>query len=159
MNMEKTNVMRELDVAHISYTPHYYPVDEDHLDGMHVAMSLHKDPQRIFKTLVCIDPKNSIAVFCIPVNCEMDLKKAAKAAHFKSISLLPLAKLTSVTGYIRGGCSPIGMKKHYPTYIDETAILFDTIMVSAGKRGVQIELNPDDLTTFIHGSYHDLVQD
>ena len=159
MNMEKTNVMRELEVAHIPYIPHYYPVDEDHLDGMHVAASLNENPEQIFKTLVCIDPKNNIAVFCIPVNCEMDLKKAAKAAHFKSISLLPLMKLTSITGYIRGGCSPIGMKKRFPTYIDETAILFHTIMVSGGKRGVQVELDPNDLITFIDGSYHDLVQD
>lgn len=151
--------MRELEHASIPYKAHYYPVDEDHLDGMHVANALNQDPQQVFKTLVCIDPKNQIAVFCIPVNSEMDLKKAAKAAHFKSITLLTLNRLTALTGYIRGGCSPIGMKKHYPTYIDETAQLFDTIMVSAGKRGIQIELDPNDLTTFIHGQYVDLVQD
>lgn len=159
MNMDKTNVMRELDKANIPYIPHFYEVDEQHLDGMHVATSLNEDPEQIFKTLVCSDPHHTIIVCCIPVNCEMDLKKAAKAASLKSIELLPLAKLTATTGYIRGGCSPIGMKKSFPTYIDETAQCFDTIMVSAGRRGTQIELSPDDLIRFIHGTYAPLCRE
>ena len=154
--MEKTNVMRLLDVAGITYTPHEY--DPETVDGMEVAKCLGEDPDCVFKTLICENQAHEYFVFDIPVNRELNLKKAAKACHSKSIELIPLKKLLPLTGYVHGGCSPIGLKKPFPVYIDETAQLFDTMFISAGKRGYQAELSPFDLQDYVHGTFVDLIQ-
>lgn len=154
--MVKTNVMRLLDQAKLSYTTKEYEVDEQDLSGEHVAKQVGMASEQVFKTLVARGDKNKIFVFCIPVNAELNLKRAAALVLEKKIEMVPVKELLSLTGYIRGGCSPIGMKKKYPTYIDETAQLFDTIAVSAGVRGCQIVVNPDDLTAYIEGVYGDL---
>ncbi|MFV0344073.1 MAG: Cys-tRNA(Pro) deacylase [Anaerocolumna sp.] len=154
--MVKTNVMRLLDQGKINYTTKEYEVDEQDLSGEHVAMQVGMDPEQVYKTLVARGDKNKIFVFCIPVNGELNLKKAAALVQEKKIEMVHVKELLSLTGYIRGGCSPIGMKKRYPTYIDETAQLFDTIAVSAGVRGCQIVLNPEELKTYIEGNYADL---
>lgn len=154
--MVKTNVMRLLDQAKLSYTTKEYEVDEQDLSGEHVAKQVGMASEQVFKTLVARGDKNKIFVFCIPVNAELNLKRAAALVLEKKIEMVPVKELLSLTGYIRGGCSPIGMKKKYPTYIDETAQLFDTIAVSAGARGCQIVVNPDDLTAYIEGVYGDL---
>lgn len=154
--MVKTNVMRLLDQAKLSYSTKEYEVNEDDLSGEHVAKQVGMAFEQVFKTLVARGDKNKIFVFCIPVNGELNLKKAAALVSEKKIEMVPVKELLSLTGYIRGGCSPIGMKKKYPTYIDETAQLFDTIAVSAGVRGCQIVINPDELTSYIGGSYADL---
>ena len=134
-----------------------YEVEEGQYDGNLVAQKLHLDPDNVFKTLVCLDDKGGHIVCCIPVNQELDLKKAARASRRKRVEMLPLKELLPLTGYVRGGCSPIGMKKPFPTYIDETAQLFDAISVSAGKRGEQIILNADDLCRLTDAVYADLV--
>lgn len=152
----KTNAMRILDNSNISYNIHTYEVDEDHISGLDVAKQLHEDPNRLFKTIVCVGKSKNFFVFCIPVNQELDLKKCAKAVNEKNIELLPLKELTKTTGYIRGGCSPLGMKKLFKTTIDETAILFDTIIFSGGKRGVQIECNPNDLANVVKADFYDI---
>ena len=134
----KTNAVRLVMQAGIHCREAFYEYDENDLNGNHAAIAIGFPPESVFKTLVARGPKTGINVFCIPVCCELDLKKAAKAAGDKSIEMLPLKELLSVTGYVRGGCSPIGMKKKYPTYIDETCQLFDEIAVSAGERGHQM---------------------
>ena len=153
--MDKTNVMRLLDVAGIPYKKHEY--DEEAVDGMEVARLLGENPECVFKTLVCENPKHEHFVFDVPVNAELDLKKAAKACGSKSIDLIPLKELLPLTGYIHGGCSPIGLKKAFPVYIDETAQLFDAIYVSGGKRGLQVELSPFDLCDYVHGTFVDIL--
>ena len=153
--MEKTNVHRLLDASHISYFAHFYNAEVT--DGEEVARLVDADPNRVFKTLVTEDPNHHYYVFCIPVNAHLDLKKAAKAAHAKSISMILQKNLLPLTGYIHGGCSPIGMKKAFPTFIEETAQLFDTIMVSAGKRGCQVELSPIDLAQYASATFVDLI--
>ncbi|GHV02330.1 Cys-tRNA(Pro)/Cys-tRNA(Cys) deacylase [Spirochaetia bacterium] len=147
-NMTKTNVLRLLDAAGISYTVKEYPVDESDLSGVHAAALLGMSAEQIFKTLVLRGASGAYAVCCIPCAEELDLKKIARAAGEKSIDLIPVKELQPLTGYIRGGCSPIGMKKQLPTFIDETAELFDTIGVSAGMRGMQVILAPADLVRF-----------
>lgn len=147
--MNKTNVMRLLEQAGIQYKAGEYEYDEDDLSGVHAAKALNMDPNMMFKTLVARGDKNGIMVFCIPVAEELDLKKAAKAANDKKIELVHVKELLGLTGYIRGGCSPIGMKKKYPTYIEETALLFDEISVSAGARGCQVMLNPEELIEYV----------
>lgn len=147
--MNKTNVMRLLEQAGIQYKAEEYEYDEDDLSGVHAAKVLGIDPDMMFKTLVARGDKNGIMVFCIPVAEELDLKKAAKAANDKKIELVHVKELLGLTGYIRGGCSPIGMKKKYPTYIEETALLFDEISVSAGTRGCQVMLNPEELIEYV----------
>lgn len=154
---EKTNVMRMLDVAKISYQIMEYQVDEQDLSGVHVARSLGQDPERVFKTLVLKGERTPYLVCCIPVAEELDLKKTAQIAGEKKIEMIPMKELLPVTGYIRGGCSPIGMKKKFPAYIEETAVLFDTIAVSAGVRGVQILIRPEDLADYIDGRFAALV--
>ena len=154
----KTNAMRLLDTAHIKYTPLEYEVDENDLSGMHISRELNMNPDMMFKTLVGRGEKLGIVVFCIPVSCEIDLKKAAVAAGDKRIELLPVKELLATTGYIRGGCSPVGMKKKYPTYIDETAILYDEIYVSAGVRGQMMRLSPDALLEFVDAKYAELTR-
>ena len=156
-NRSKTNVMRIVEAQGVSYRSMSYEVEEGQYDGNLVAQKLHLDPDSVFKTLVCVDDKGGHIVCCIPVNQELDLKKAARASERKRVEMLPLKELLPLTGYVRGGCSPIGMKKPFPTYIDETAQLFDAISVSAGKRSEQIILNADDLCRLTDAVYADLV--
>jgi len=153
----KTNAMRILDSMNIEYDYITYECEDGKIDGVSVAHKTGQNPETVFKTLVSIGHSKELYVFCIPVEYELDLKKAAKASNEKNIELLPLKELTKNTGYIRGGCSPIGMKKHYKTYIDETALLNDKILVSAGCLGVQIVLNPDDLIKASDAKYEDLI--
>lgn len=157
--MHKTNVMRMLDKAKITYTVKEYEVDESDLSGIHVAESVGMDTDMVFKTLVAKGDKTGFCVFCIPCAEELDLKKAAKVSGNKRVELLPLKDLLPTTGYIRGGCSPIGMKKQFPTFINETAMLFYEIAISGGMRGVQVILSPDTLNDFIGSSYADLTVD
>ena len=141
---EKTNVMRVLEQAGIPYTAHFYPADGP-IDGVSVAAFLGQDPEQVFKTLVTKAASGNYYVFDIPVAENLDLKKAAKAVGEKSIAMIPQKDLLPLTGYIHGGCSPVGMKKQFPTVFHETVVLFDTICVSAGKIGAQVELSPEDL--------------
>ena len=143
--MIKTNAMRILESAGISYTPHTYQSDDGLIDGVSVAKKLGIEVEQVFKTLVTVAKSGSYYVFDIPVNAELNLKKAAAAVGEKSVEMIAVKDINKVTGYIRGGCSPIGMKKEYKTVIDETAILFDTICISAGKIGYQVEVAPADL--------------
>ncbi|MBE6561645.1 MAG: Cys-tRNA(Pro) deacylase [Ruminococcaceae bacterium] len=156
--MTKTNAMRRLEEAGIPFSVESYPVDEEDLSGVHTAEILHiEDPGCMFKTLVTRG-KGGYFVFCIPVAQELDLKKCASAAGEKSVEMIHVKEMLPLTGYIRGGCSPIGMKKAFPTYVDETAILYDEIYVSAGQRGLQLKLNPDQLVEFIGAKYADLTR-
>ncbi len=134
----KTNAVRLVEQHGFVCKEIFYDYDESDLSGHHVAKTTGLPAEQVFKTLVAKGPRTGIHVFCIPVCCELDLKKAAKVAGDKSIELLPLKDLLSTTGYIRGGCSPIGMKRKFPTYLDETCILYDEIAVSAGERGHQM---------------------
>lgn len=134
----KTNAVRIVTQAGYSCNEAFYEYDESDLNGNHAAKAIGFPPEQVFKTLVAKGPRTGIHVFCIPVCCELDLKKAAKAAGDKSIELLPVKDLLGATGYIRGGCSPVGMRKKYPTHLDETCILYDVIAVSAGERGHQM---------------------
>ncbi len=142
--IEKTNVMRLLDQAGIEYKEHCY-VDTDAVSGTEVAKVLGQNPEHVFKTLVTVGYRGDHYVFAVPVNCELNLKKAAAAVSEKSIEMIKQKELLPLTGYIHGGCSPVGMKKQFVTVVDETAELFDTIMVSGGKIGYQVELSPYDL--------------
>jgi Cys-tRNA(Pro)/Cys-tRNA(Cys) deacylase len=145
---KKTNAMRILDKAGIDYTYEEYEYDENDLDGHHVAEFLGIPYEEVFKTLTCVSDKGEYLVFCISVDDEIDLKKAAVLAGVKRVDMIHVKDLLNVTGYIRGGCSPIGMKKQYRTFIDEMAELIDNICVSAGQRGVQLRLKPQDLISF-----------
>ena len=153
---KKTNAVRLVEQAKIPCREHFYEYDENDLNGMHAAEALSRDPEEVFKTLVARGAKTGINVFCIPVCCELDLKKAAKAAGDKNMELIPVKELLSLTGYIRGGCSPVGMKKKYPTYFDETCELYDTIAVSAGERGHQMVLPPLALAGLVEATLADL---
>jgi len=155
---QKTNAMRLLDAAGISYEMASYAYDESDLSGVHAAAELGVPPETVFKTLVTRTPKNEYYVFVIPVAESLDLKKAAKAAGAKSIEMIHVKEILDLTGYVRGGCSPIGMKKAFPTFIDETASLFDKIYFSAGKRGQQIILEPDKLLEVTDAEYADLTK-
>ena len=156
--MTITNVMRLLKQANIPFETGEYEVDESDLSGVHAAHMLGVDPDCVFKTLVAKAEKKGIHVFCIPVAQELDLKKCAAAAGEKKIEMIHVKDLLGLTGYVRGGCSPIGMKKKYPTTIDETAILFDKIYVSAGMRGEQVILNPETLAEFIGADFADVTK-
>lgn len=145
---EKTNVMRVLEQKKISFVPHYYE-DTGAVSGMEVAQVLGEEPDRVFKTLVCVAPSKKYYVFMVPVNCELNLKKAAKAAGEKSIEMIKAKELLGLTGYIHGGCSPIGMKKLFVTFIHESASNYETIMYSAGKIGYQVETAPGDISKVI----------
>ncbi len=155
--MIRTNVMRLLDAAGIAYRTAEYDYDEQDLSGMHAAEATGMPSEQVFKTLVARGEKQGYLVFCIPVCCELDLKKAAKAAGDKKVELIHVKELLPLTGYVRGGCSPVGMKKKFPTCMDETAQLYDEIAVSAGTRGCQIILSPDDLAAYCGIAYADLV--
>ena len=152
---EKTNVMRVLEQNVISYTAHAYPPDGP-TDGVSVANILGQDVEQVFKTLVTKAASGNYYVFDIPVAENLDLKKAAKAVGEKSIAMIPQKELLGLTGYIHGGCSPIGMKKQFPTVLHETAQLFDTICVSAGKIGAQVELSPFDLQKLLNAEFADV---
>ena len=141
---EKTNVMRVLDAKKISYESHGYEPDATK-SGEEIAGILGEDPGKVFKTLVTQGKSGAYYVFVVPVRAELDLKKAAKAAGEKAISMIKQKELLPLTGYVHGGCSPIGMKKHFPTFIHETAEAYDHVFVSGGKVGFQIELSPEDL--------------
>jgi Cys-tRNA(Pro)/Cys-tRNA(Cys) deacylase len=156
--MIKTNAMRLLDQAEIPYRTAEYTVDEEDLSGVHAAEELGVDPGCVFKTLVTRGEKRGILVFCIPVAEELDLKKCAAAVKDKKIEMIHVKELLGLTGYIRGGCSPIGMKKKYPTFLDETGILYDEIYVSAGQRGQQILIAPEQLAAFTGAEFFDLVK-
>ena len=147
--MTKTNVMRLLDAAGINYEAGEYEVDEDDLSGSHAADMMGMDHDTMFKTLVLKGDKNGYLVCCIPVDEELDLKKVAKASKDKKVEMIHMKELLPLTGYMRGGCSPIGMKKKFPTYIEETAQIFDKISISAGQRGVQVILNPEELAKYV----------
>jgi Cys-tRNA(Pro)/Cys-tRNA(Cys) deacylase len=153
----KTNAMRILDSLNIEYDYLTYECEDGKIDGVSVANKTGQNPEAVFKTLVSVGHSKELYVFCVPVEYELDLKKAAFASGEKNIELLPLKDLTKNTGYIRGGCSPIGMKKHYKTFVDESALLQDKILVSGGAIGVQMILSPDDLVGAIEASYADLI--
>lgn len=152
----KTNVMRILEKEQITFTTHAYDPDGG-IDGVSVAQKLGQNPEQVYKTLVTVGKSRALYVFVIPVAEELDLKKAARACGEKAIEMLHVKDLLAHTGYIRGGCSPIGMKKAYPTYIEELAQLCDTICVSAGKIGAQVELAPDDLARLCGASFAELI--
>ena len=154
--MNKTNVMRLLETAGIEYTAASYEYDENDLSGVHAAEALGIPPEECFKTLVARGDKNGINVFCIPVAEELDLKKAAIVSKNKKVEMIHVKELLGITGYIRGGCSPIGMKKKFPTFIDETAVLFEKIAVSAGMRGCQVRLNPEELREYVDAVFADI---
>ena len=145
----KTNAMRKLETAKIAYDTLSYPVEDDHFDGVLVARKIGLDPAQVFKTLVTKGEKKGFLVFCIPVDRELDLKAAAQAAGDKRVEMLPMKDLLPTTGYVRGGCSPVGMKKRFPTCLDESCLSFDRIAVSAGVRGTQMLLDPRDLIKLI----------
>ena len=160
---EKTNVMRVLDQKKIPYTARFYEEsagpEGTREYGVHVAQALGQDPRRGFKTLVARGASQSIYVFEVPVAENLDLKKAAKAVGEKSIELLHVSEINTVTGYIRGGCSPVGMKKQYPTVVHHTALDYETIYISAGKIGAQVELATQDLLALLRAETADLIVD
>ena len=153
----KTNAVRLVQQAKISCREAFYEYDEHDLRGTHAAEAIGFPYEQVFKTLVARGDKTGIHVFCIPVCCELDLKKAAKIVGDKNIALIPVKELLPLTGYIRGGCSPISMKKHFPTYIDETACLWDEIAISAGERGHQILLSPHALASLTSAEFVDII--
>ena len=144
-SIEKTNVMRLLDQKKVPYTPHTYPHGDDAVDGVTVAQMTGMDPAKVFKTLVARGASKTPYVFVIPVACELDLKKAAKAVGEKSITMLHVSELTPLTGYVRGGCSPVGMKKQYTTVFDESVLAQEKVYVSGGRIGTQVCCAPADL--------------
>lgn len=152
----KTNAVRLVQQAGIPCREEFYEFDENDLNGNHAAEAIGKPAEEVFKTLVARGERTGINVFCIPVCFELNLKKAAKAAGDKNMELVAVKELLGLTGYIRGGCSPVGMKKKYPTYFDETAQLYDTIAVSAGERGHQMILDPMALAQLVDGTLADL---
>ena len=154
--MSKTNAIRILESRKIIFETVSYEVDENDLSGETVAKKINADPESVFKTLVCIGDKSGHIVFCIPVTQELNLKKAAIASGNKKVEMIKLKDLLSLTGYIRGGCSPVGMKKLFTTFIDETAQLYENIYVSAGVRGMQMKINPEDLKNIVIGNFTDL---
>ena len=154
--MPKTNAMRRLDSAGVIYDVKEYEYGESELSGVYAAEAIGMPPEQVFKTLVTRGDKVGILIFCIPVNCELELKKAAAVSSNKKLEMIHVKEILELTGYIRGGCSPIGMKKQYPTYIDETAMLFDKIAVTALVREQQIVLKPEDLIRFVNAQEEDV---
>ena len=153
---KKTNAVRIVEQAGIPCREHFYEYDENDLNGNHAAEALGKPAEEVFKTLVARGEKTGINVFCIPVCFELDLKKAAKAAGDKNMEMIHVKELLGLTGYIRGGCSPVGMKKKYPTYMDETCQLYDEIAVSAGERGHQMIVPPLMFAELVDAGLYDL---
>ena len=156
--IEKTNAARLLDRAGIAYNLIPYEFDESDLAASHVAQSLGEPIERVFKTLVLHGDKNGYLVCVVPGNTEVDLKALAKASGNKKTEMIPMKDILAVTGYIRGGCSPIGMKKKYPTYIHSTALGFDSIFISAGVRGLQLQLSPSELISFTNATVGDFAE-
>ena len=157
--LAKTNAMRELERAGISFT--YREVEEDDLTrglGLRMALDAGVDPASSFKTLVTVAPSGTYVVCCIPVGEELDFKKAAAVAGEKSLTLIAIKDLEPLTGYVRGGCTPVGMKKQFPTIIDETAQLFDEIGISGGRRGLSLTLNPVSLAEFLGATFADITR-
>jgi Cys-tRNA(Pro)/Cys-tRNA(Cys) deacylase len=157
MKIQKTNAARLLDKANIPYGLIPYEVDENDLAAAHVAKQLNEDISQVFKTLVLRGDRNGLFVCVVPGDTEVDLKKAAKASGNKSAEMIQMKELLPLTGYIRGGCSPIGMKKSFPTYIHESCLQFEYIYVSAGQRGLQLKLSPLQLSGFINAVVTDLI--
>ena len=154
----KTNAMRMLDRAKISYEAIEYEYDDSDLSGTTIAKNAGLNPDIVFKTLVAKGDKTGIIVMCIPVEKEVDLKKAASVSGNKKVEMLHVKDLLANTGYIRGGCSPVGMKKAFPTHFDELATLYDTIYVSGGQRGLQLVLNPMALADYVGASFADVTK-
>ena len=157
MKEQKTNVMRLLEQRRIKYIAHEYPHGDEAVDGLTVARNCGQNPDQVFKTLVARGASKTVYVFVVPVTGELDLKKAAKASGEKSIAMIHVSEINALTGYVRGGCSPVGMKKQYRTFYNISAAEKPTIMVSAGKIGYQVELSPDELVSLTRGSYAELV--
>ena len=155
--ISKTNAVRILDARSIEHSLHSYNVDENDLSGMTVAHKIGAEEETVFKTLVASGDKTGTIIFCIPVTEELNLKKAAAASGNKKIEMVKVKDLLALTGYIRGGCSPVGMKKDYPVFIEETAQLFDKIFVSAGIRGMQIKISPEDLKEITSSVFADII--
>ncbi len=153
----KTNAVRLIQQSGIPCREAFYEYTEDDLSGIHAANALGQDPESVYKTLVARGERTGVNVFCIPVCYELDLKKAARAAGDKSMELIPVKELLPLTGYVRSGCSPVGMKKKYPTFFEESCQLFDQIAVSAGERGHQMILSPTDLAAFVNAVMADLI--
>ena len=156
--IQKTNVARLLDKAKIPYELVPYTVDENNLAADHVAEELGEDINQVFKTLILHGDRSGHFVCVVPGNTEVDLKKAAKAAGAKKAEMIPMKELLPLTGYIRGGCSPIGMKQPFPTFFHSSALDFDVIYVSAGVRGLQLKINPQDLISYVRANVTDLIQ-
>ena len=154
---DKTNAVRLIQQKGFAFEEKFYAYDENDLNGNHAAAAMGFPPEQVYKTLVARGERTGIHVFCIPVCCELDLKKAAKAAGDKKIDLVPVKELLALTGYIRGGCSPVGMKKKYPTHFEESCQLYDKIAVSAGARGHQMLLPPEALAALVGAKYADII--
>ncbi|HZG73664.1 MAG TPA: Cys-tRNA(Pro) deacylase [Chondromyces sp.] len=157
MSKGKTNAMRILDTADIPFEVYTYDNKDGKIDGVSVAAKIRRNPEKVFKTLVT-QASQHLYVFVIPVEKELDLKKAAKAAGEKKLEMLPVKDIQKYTGYIRGGCSPVGMKKQYPTFIEESAVELDTLIVSGGKIGVQIEVGVKDLQSITNAVFYELIK-
>lgn len=156
--LKKTNVLRALDAHKIAHDYYEYDTKDGKIDAVSVAEKLGKNPRQVFKTLVTSSSDGRYFVFCVPSMTELDLKAAAKAVNCKRVEMIPLKQLLSVTGYVHGGCSPIGMKKEFPTVIDSSCLAFDDILVSAGKVGVNVRLNVRDLLNFVKAATADIVK-
>lgn len=158
MKQVKTNAVRLIEQAGIPFELREYEFDENDLSGEHAADSIGLPREQVFKTLVTRGAGGGLYVFCLPVCDELDLKKAAASVGEKSVAMIHVKELLPLTGYIRGGCSPVGMKKALPTHIDETAVLFDRIAVSAGQRGCQMIVPPEELAAFVGAEFADIVR-
>ena len=154
----KTNAMRLLDSNKINYTTHSYENKDNKIDGVAVAHKINKDVESVFKTLVTQGHSKEYYVFVVPVAEELDLKKASKAANEKNVEMIHVKDINKITGYIRGGCSPLGMKKFFKTFIHESALHFNTVVFSGGKIGSQIEMDPNDLNEVIDCSFADIIK-
>ena len=156
---QKTNVMRLLEQKKVAYTPHHYPAADPVPDGVTIAALVGKPAEQVFKTLVTRGASGQYYVFVVPVARSLDLKKAARAVGERSIAMLPQRELLPLTGYVHGGCSPVGMKKPFPTWIDETALLTDAFFCSAGRLGAQIGVDPETLADYIGAQFADLTEE
>ena len=154
----KTNALRLLDQAKIKYDIETYEVDESDLSGVHVIEMLHQDPKMVYKTLVLHGDKTGYLVACIPVDQEIDLKKLAQVSHNKKVEMIKQKDLLSITGYIRGGCSPVGMKKKFPTYFHSDINDLEKVYLSAGKRGIQMIVSPEDILKITNGTSEDIIK-
>ena len=153
--MKKTNAMRILESMGIAYEVVSYSWDEEHLDAVHASMMAGLSPQQVYKTIVMQDSDNQVFVFCLPAEFSVSLKKARELTQSKDLELIKLDTLQSITGYIRGGCSPLGMKRHFPTFVEEVAQLEEFIYVSAGQRGLQLKIQPQDLVVAAQAQFAD----